>query len=229
MFNILSWNILQGGGSRILKIIDKVKQEQPQVIIFSEFRNGASGNRLRSSLLKIGYKYQLVTDANTGVNSVLLASKIPCNSELYSEIDEEFSANIATLHFDGFSICGMYLPHKKKHKLFNKLIEIAASKTPYIMAGDFNSGLNYIDQEGNSFWYEDEFKNLLNHGYRDAFRYVNGDLKEYSWYSHQGNGYRYDHTLVHESLLPIIKDCQYIHEWRESKLSDHSSMKLTLG
>jgi len=65
-------------------------------------------------------------------------------------------------------------------------------------------------------------------GYVDAFRHIHGDAKEFSWFSHQGNGYRYDHTYLSDDLLPFISDCRYIHEWRDEGLSDHSPMVLTL-
>jgi len=98
-----------------------------------------------------------------------------------------------------------------------------------IIAGDYNTGINHVDQVGKSFWYEDELIKLKKNGYVDAFRHIHGDIKEYSWYSHQGNGYRYDHTYVDEALIPIVKDCYYLNSWREEKLSDHSPMVLELG
>lgn len=63
----------------------------------------------------------------------------------------------------------------------------------------------------------------------DAFRFVNQDVEEYSWYSHQKNGYRYDHIYIDNSLKPIVKNCFYNHSWRVEKLSDHSPMFLELG
>ena len=125
---------------------------------------------------------------------------------------------------------GVYLPHKKKHVLFDFIhSHLASSSRPYIVTGDFNSGINQIDQTGNSFWYEDKLKALDHIGYKDAFRHVHGGIKEYSWYSHQGNGFRYDHTYVHESLLPIVTSCHYLHDCRETKITDHSAMLLSLG
>ena len=85
-----------------------------------------------------------------------------------------------------------------------------------------------MDQKGSSFWYTDELKKLNDLDLHDAFRHVHGDVESYSWYSHHGNGYRYDHTYVHKDLLPLVKQCDYIHEAREEKWSDHSPMILEL-
>ena len=100
---------------------------------------------------------------------------------------------------------------------------------PCVIAGDLNSGINGLDQKGNSFWYEDDLKTLDKKGIKDVFRIINGDVKEYSWYSHQENGYRYDHFLADEKLIPVIKSCYYEHSVREAKISDHAPMILELG
>ncbi len=229
MLRILSWNIRQGGGSRLLKITSRLTTLAAEVVVLSEYRNNESGRKIRANLLASGYRFQLVSNAKTADNSVAIFSKLPFNGRLHPDSDENYSANVLSAEFEAFTVIGMYLPHKKKHKLFDFLLDCAASEVPHIMVGDFNSGKNYIDQVGNSFWYEDKLLALEADGYQDAFRYKHGQVKEYSWYSHQGNGYRYDHTYVHKNLLAISSDCYYLHEWREEGLSDHSPMVLELG
>ena len=230
MFKILSWNIRQGGGSRVIPICKSVAKLNPTVAIFSEFRNNKSGIKIRTLLLQVGFRYQFVTHAASDANSVLIASKMPCTNSLYFNSDKEFSSNIQSIHFEAFNVMGVYLPHKKKHQLLPFITDLVCeSESPYIIAGDFNTGINYIDQKGNSFWYTDQLEELYKARYLDAFRHIHGEVKEYSWYSHQGNGYRYDHTYVHNSILPIIKGCYYLHSWREAKMSDHSPMVLELG
>jgi exodeoxyribonuclease III len=229
MFSVLSWNIQQGGGSRVLTIIQKLTTLKPTVIILSEFQNNAtSGLNIRSGLLKAGYRHQFVTHAPSEDNSVLIAALLPCQNEFFPQADPLFAHNILAVHFEPFSIMGVYLPHKKKHNLLNYIRDhIAKTERSWIIAGDFNTGINGIDQEGDSFWYEDQLKSYSNINVIDAFRVVHGDKKEYSWYSHQGNGFRYDHTYIHEDLKPILKDCQYLHNWRIEKASDHAAMLLT--
>jgi len=229
MLRVLSWNIRQGGGTRILKICSRLTDLSPEVIVLSEYRNNASGSKIRASLLAAGYRFNLVTNAKQSDNSAAIFSRLPFNGYLHPQSDETYPHNVATAEFEAFKVIGMYLPHKKKHKLFDFLIAAGQEAKPSIMVGDFNTGKNYIDQAGNSFWYEDKLKELESKGYIDAFREKQGSIKEYSWYSHQGNGYRYDHSYIHNSLKPILKDCYYLHEWRESGLSDHSPMVVTFG
>ena len=229
MFRVLSWNIRQGGGSRLSKITSHILEVGAEVVVLSEYRNNHSGSKIRSAMLAGGYRYQGVTAAPADVNSAAIFSKLPGNITLYPEADPGYGHNILSITFDAFTIFGMYLPHKKKHVLFDLLLEQAAADHPSIMVGDMNTGINGVDQKGNSFWYEDKLKQLGKKGYVDAFRVKHSDAREYSWYSHQGNGYRYDHTYVAEALVPIVKDCYYLHDWRENKLSDHSPMVLELG
>lgn len=230
MIRILSWNIQQGGGSRLAGILSAIQAMDAQVVVLSEYRNNQSGIQLRYRALSMGYRYQMVTPAQTNENSVILLSKFPADFRLHPKSDPKYGHSIVEGRFDAFSVLGMYLPHKKKHQLMDYLIDyLTPDDTPAILCGDMNIGINGVDQKGNSFWYEAELIKLHEMGYPDAFRHIHGDAREYSWYSHQGNGYRYDHTLVDKDLLPITKNCYYQHKYREQKLSDHSPMILELG
>jgi len=230
MFKLISWNIQQGGGSRIASIIKYLVQEKATCLVLSEFKNNDSGHKIRSLLLQAGYKIQMTHAASGTINSVLIASKIPADTKLHIQSDVNFPNAIIEAVYPAFSIYGVYLPHKKKHKLFPYLVEqIENADRPVIIAGDFNSGINGLDQKGDSFWYSEYLKKMDALNCQDAFRKLHGKVKEYSWYSHQGNGYRYDHTYCSADLFPIIKSCYYLHEWRENKLSDHSPMVLELG
>lgn len=229
MFTILSWNIQQGGGNRVNKIIENLTLQAPEVIVLSEFKNNDKGQLIRNKLLSAKYRFQGITPAKSANNSVLIASKVAANFTWFSGIDDEYSHNILEADFGAFVLYGVYLPHKKKHTLFDFFQQkVKNSKKPIIIAGDFNTGINYVDQKGNSFWYEADLKELQSLGMLDAYRFIHGDKKEYSWFSHQGNGYRYDHTYVSESIKNIIHSCDYLHDWRENKLADHSPMILEL-
>ena len=230
MLKILSWNIQAGGGSRTRSIVSAISKEQAAILVLSEYRNNDAGIRLRGLLMKAGYRHQAVTESKANNNSVLIAARIPFASELHSMADPIYGNNILSAHFAAFSVMGVYLPHKKKHVLFSAIKQIIkTADRPYIIAGDYNSGFNHIDQLGSSFWYSAELASWADIGYVDAFRLVHQDAKEYSWYSNQGNGFRYDHTYIDEVLKTIVKDCYYKHAWREQKLSDHSAMVLEVG
>ncbi len=223
---ILSWNIRQGGGTRIRKIVEFVEKHTPDIATFSEFQNTSTGLALRKMLLDRGYHYQIVSAAVGTQNSVLVASRFPCGSQLFGDKNTPYSDNLVCASLEAFDLFAVYFPHKKKHTLFDVLQSALVRGS--IICGDFNTGKNFIDQSGDSFWYTKELRSFEQLGYVDAFRLIHPDQKEYSWFSHQGNGYRYDHTYVHQSFAPLVSDCFYDHDCREDGTSDHSMMILRL-
>lgn len=230
MLKILSWNIRQGGGSRSQGILNAIQKIDPQILALNEWRNNSASIQMRYALLRQGYLHQFTPNSPSNYNSVFLASKFDFATSLYKTEDANYPYNIICGHFDAFEVFSVYLPHKKKHQLFPVLIEEVKSRPlPSIIVGDYNTGHNFIDQKGNSFWYEAELQQLESENMVDAFRHVHKDKKDYSWYSHQGNGFRYDHTYVEDTLCPWISGCRYLHEYREDKLSDHSPMLLVLN
>jgi exonuclease III len=68
-------------------------------------------------------------------------------------------------------------------------------------------------------------RGLEGHGFRDAFRALNGfESKEPTWeWPRWGGGYRLDHLIA--SAEVTVTACSYRHDWRrEDKLSDHSAL-----
>ena len=156
MIKILSWNIRQGGGSRISKIISFIQKSDAQIVTLNEYRNNKSGEKLRAHLLTLGYRHQMVSHSPSDHNSVIIVSKLPFNGMLFPKSDEVYGGNIVCASFEAFDVYGVYLPHKKKHRLFNFFLDHLPHQKSSIIAGDFNSGINGVDQKGKSFWYEDE-------------------------------------------------------------------------
>jgi endonuclease/exonuclease/phosphatase family metal-dependent hydrolase len=64
---------------------------------------------------------------------------------------------------------------------------------------------------------------LPGRGWRDAFRALHGyERRDRSWVSKVGYGWRLDRLIVSPQLDPVA--CEYVHEWRERGLSDHSAI-----
>lgn len=228
--NILSWNIRQGGGSRVDGILAAIREEDPAILVLSEFRNNECGLAIRCDLLKQGYGWQVATASVGETNSVLIASRFPCGSALFPDSDPQFGNSIARADLPIGPLYGVYLPHNQQHRLFDFLLDDELNdEVPSIITGDFNSGKNGIDQIGDSFCDADKLEALQKRGYFDAFRELHGDACEYSWISDDGTSYRTDHTYMHAVLRPLLKECVYLHKWRENGLSNHSPMKVVLG
>ncbi len=225
---IVSWNIQQGGGRRAPAIVQYLTTARAHILVLSEFRNNATGVMIRKRLLDHGFSHQAASDLTKDKNGVLIASKYAFELDRPRQ-ELEYAYGVLQCRFAAFHLIGAYLPHKKKHRLFEILLASAAQNQPLIIAGDLNTGHNFVDQKGDSFWYTKELDQLESSAMIDAFRHCHGQAKEYSWYSHGGNGFRYDHTYVKAEMLPVVKECFYDHQVRENKLSDHSAMVLKLG
>jgi exodeoxyribonuclease III len=80
-------------------------------------------------------------------------------------------------------------------------------------------------------WFEYDFYRGLTdrHGMVDAFRQTEPDLVEHSWIGRTGDGYRYDHAHCTKKLAAEIEECEYVHEPRTIRLSDHSALSLTFS
>jgi endonuclease/exonuclease/phosphatase family metal-dependent hydrolase len=64
---------------------------------------------------------------------------------------------------------------------------------------------------------------LVRRGWRDAFRALHGYARrDRSWAPPTGFGYRLDHILLSPGLEPL--ECEYVHDWRTGRLSDHAAM-----
>ena len=65
---------------------------------------------------------------------------------------------------------------------------------------------------------------LPRRGWRDAFRALHGyERRDRSYLiKPPGYGWRLDHVICSPGVRPVA--CDYLHEWRELKLSDHSGM-----
>jgi exodeoxyribonuclease-3 len=70
---------------------------------------------------------------------------------------------------------------------------------------------------------------ITEHSMTDAFRHLHPDDAEYSWVGRTGDGYRYDHAFCSQNLRDQITACDYLHQPRQDKLSDHSALSVRLS
>ncbi|MFL5955877.1 MAG: hypothetical protein ACJ756_00345, partial [Solirubrobacterales bacterium] len=65
-------------------------------------------------------------------------------------------------------------------------------------------------------------------GYRDAFRTLHGYAeRSATWAWPTGGGYRLDHLIVSAGVE--VERCEYRHDWRIERLSDHSALVAELA
>jgi exodeoxyribonuclease-3 len=135
-------------------------------------------------------------------------------------------------------VIGAYVPSRdaglekteRKRKWLSACLAALTARDPSIPAvllGDLNI-LEPGHQPHYPFFvpFEYDFYRALtaDHGLTDVFRHLHPDASEHSWVGRTGDGYRYDHAFCSAGLAPAIRTCQYLHEPRLDRLSDHSAL-----
>ena len=117
------------------------------------------------------------------------------------------------------AILALHAPNRssgRKYPFLNAVTDAARAwrGTPSIVIGDSNSGRIGIDEETPAFnTTEDRWMSqMVELGWRDAFRTVHAERREYTWYSPNGNnGFRIDQAFLHPRLVPRLT--AVAHHW----------------
>ena len=229
---LLAWNIRQGGGTRLSRIVAAITQHEADVLILSEYRGGESGERLRAALAAIGYVHVSAAAPPLGCNGTLIAARKPFDDggPLTEAVPEPY--RIVRAYIGPLRIYGVYMPNLlKKVPYWQGLIAALAAESLQSQAlaiGDFNTCRAYVDEPGAI----DPCAHFLDEvaaiGFCDLWRRRYPEGREFSWYSTRGNGFRIDHAFLSPALVGRTGVVRYSHDERTTGLSDHSALILDL-
>ena len=225
---ILSLNIRHGGGSRLTKILDYIISMNADIVVLTEFRNNKNSHTIKETLKSHAYQFISTLNTDATKNSVLVASRI-MGHQIDLESPNNWSLNAVDIN--GIQLVGTYFPLKNDKKdLINWFLEQGLNFRKTIFIGDFNTGSNTLDKDktGSSFFMGSEFETISQEILTDSFRYKNPELREYSWHSSAGNGFRIDHCLVTKDLTDNIRSVSYDHKTRP-ELTDHSALMVVIS
>jgi len=227
---ILIWNILRGGSNRTPQIISALSKHAADVIFLSEYRNNADGDVISGALGEAGYPFVYSPKtAKPNDNTVLLASKLSFVTKKRSPRFGEHGSRFVVAEFDAFNFIGLHI-NNKSNPAYSYLSglpqKLVRGKT--VIAGDFNTGINYLDGEGYRFSRSAKFGALLANGWTDAWRTMHPLGIEFSWYSQKNNGFRIDHILLSTGLRECLTKAEFSHSERETGASDHSVLTVEL-
>lgn len=203
----------------------------PDVLVISEFR-WATGGQILGALADHGWSHRIVREVPSRTNSVVIASRRPIRPISLREGEEVLGARLAAGEVEGLTIVGVHIPCSGpgRREFWTALVgcaeRLAASEA--LIIGDFNTGRRLEDELGSTFTCTAFLTRLAAMGYEDAWRRLHPGRREYSWFSHRGNGFRIDHGWVSGSLAPRVRGAWYSHGEREERVSDHSALVLEL-
>jgi exodeoxyribonuclease-3 len=169
---------------------------------------------------------------------VLIASRLHPGAE--EPISAYLPERIAQVSIAGIELIGVYAPSRddsaeriaRKRRFLAELLTLLGEREPcaMILIGD----LNVVERTGRASdrgfqeWEYELYEALPAIGWIDAYRALHPNRVEVSWADTEGRGHRFDHCLMTADLRSLLRRCEYLHETRESDLSDHSALVLEL-
>ncbi len=224
---LITMNIRHGGGRRIPRIMRFIASLSPDTVVLTEYRANDKGISMGEGLRAQGYPWQAASSVEAKQNSVYIASKHPFVVAASDATPKFESHRVLHAQFAGFDIVGVYFPQKEakrpvfNHLRTNLLPRIGAAG---VMIGDFNTGKPFEDEAGKTFSCADCFCELLASGLIDSWRKRNARAREFTWFSHVGNGFRVDHALCTQGFDSRIQSIDYLHDCRQRGMTDHSAL-----
>ena len=231
---IISWNvngIRAVGTKEALKWID---ERETDILCLQEIK--AQESQIPNDLFEKEYKEIDINSATKkGYSGTATFSVLESDfTSTANHIDTMNEGRIVETHYDDIVLFNIYFPNGQKDdnrlaykmKFYDDLLEycqkLREDGKSIIICGDVNTAHKEIDlknPKANSktsgflpierAWID----KLLEHGYIDTFRYVNGDeVDRYSWWSYRSGarlknvGWRIDYFFISEDLCENLED-----------------------
>ena len=256
---ISSWNV-NSVRARIINIINYLKYSDPDILMPQEIKTEEK-NFPFSDFKNIGYDSYVF--GQKSYNGVALLSKIKINKidkQFFQDINNQSRIIIGNIKNSSknITLINIYVPNgnpvgteKYEYKkswydsFIKKVKKTLTHNKNIIIGGDFNVIPEEIDVYDYTKYINDalfkieirkKFRELINLGFNDVYRYIKKDKQEYTFWDYmagswqKNHGMRIDHFLVSNNLLNDIKDIR-IDKKPRSKLkpSDHTPIELEIN
>lgn len=260
MMKIATWNI-NGIKARLETVKTWLSEAKPDVACFQEIKSVTEG--FPSEVFE-DLGYNVAVHGQKSFNGVAILSKVPFDEVITglpgNEGDEQARYIEAVIPGDKsiVRVASIYLPNgnpvdtdKYPYKLdwMGHLKRHAETllryEEPLVLAGDYNVIPEPRDVHAPQAWEGDAlfraethaaYRAILNLGLTDAFRAVNAQDKQYSFWDYQAgawpknNGIRIDHLLLSPQAADRLESCQIMRETRGwEKPSDHVPVMIDLN
>ena len=255
---IVSWNV-NSVRARIKNITDYIKLIKPDILMMQEIKT-EDKNFPFDDFKNIGYQSHVfgqksyngvafLTKVNiTKVNNKFIIDKKNQSRILVGEIKNKSKIiKIINIYVPNGNPVGTdkYEYKKEWYNVFTKKIKKTLSENEnVIIGGDFNiipeekDVYDYKKYENDALFkleIRKKFRELINLGFHDVYRYFYKDKNEYTFWDYmsgawqKNNGMRIDHFLVSTNLLDSIKKIN-INKNPRSKIkpSDHTPIEMDI-
>ena len=256
---ISSWNV-NSVRARIENVINYLKTDKPDILFLQEIKT-ENVNFPTEDFKKLGYDSYVF--GQKSYNGVAFLSKVKINNCKTNFINDELKqSRIITgeiiINKKKIKLINIYVPNGnpintekytyKKNWLTKFLKSVKKELTlekNIIISGDFNIIPEEIDVYNHEKYIDDAlfkieirkfYRELLNYGFKDMFRFMHKVKQEYTFWDYMAGswpknyGMRIDHFLVTDSLIENVKDI-IINKKPRSKIkpSDHTPIELEIN
>jgi exodeoxyribonuclease III len=205
------------------------------------------------ALMCRGFQRHIFPAHRPGYSGVAIYSRVAPRAVVPGIGVDEFDAEGRYLeaHFNSLVVVSTYFPsgssgparQEAKFRFLaafeRRLLELARHGVPYVFCGDFNIAHRQIDlknwranQKYPGFTPEERaWMDLLlgQHGFVDAFRVVNREPEQYTWWSNRGRaweknvGWRIDYQVVSPALAGAVRR---VAVYKRNRFSDHAPLTI---
>lgn len=244
---ILSWNV-NGLRARINQGFNKAIEEMnPDIICLQEVR--ANEKQLPKDFLSTYNHYHSIHQkAGYAGSSIFVKKELPVPVNYKPDYDNGTeSGRVCILEFEDFILISSYSPNSggeleklpRRIEWENGLTKYMKNQVkPIILCGDLNVAPEKKDAgiyclPGCSPEEREAFKEKLDLGMVDVFRYFNPTKIDYTWFSNRSKtkikGLRLDEFLISEKLMEKVISFRHIHEANLVNGSDHIPIELNIN
>jgi exodeoxyribonuclease-3 len=231
---IISWNVNGIRAVNTKEALTWIDERQTDILCLQEIK--ALPEQIPNTLFEKEYEELTVNSAEKkGYSGTATFSML--RSEYTStdnHIDTMNEGRIVETHYDDIVLFNIYFPNGQKNqerldykmKFYDDLLDhcekLREEGKSIVICGDVNTAHKEIDlknpkansKKSGFLPIEREWiDKLVDHGYVDSFRYVNGDEADrYSWWSYRSNarlnnvGWRIDYFFISEDLCESLED-----------------------
>ena len=256
---ISSWNV-NSVRARIKNILDYLVSSQPDILMMQEIKTEEINFPFHKFKEKV---YDTHVSGQKSYNGVAILTKVKIqNINTNLIVDKLKQARIISgeISFKRkiIQLINIYAPNGNPvdtdkysykvgwiDKLILKLKNLLKENENIILGGDFNiipseeDVYNYKNYEDDALFrleIRKKYREMINLGFHDAYRYINGEKQEYTFWDYMGgawqknHGMRIDHFLISNSLINNIKDIKINkHPRGKIKPSDHTPIELEIN
>jgi exodeoxyribonuclease III len=244
--SLLTLNIGSPSEERAHRQLSWLATRDEDVLVLTETRTSDGCRHLADAFRAAGYAvlYPKPAPAECGV---MVVSRVPVRADpigkVLTYLPDRVTGVMISTRTGPVRIIGTYVPTRdataekteRKRRFLSEFSTALATPglteagTHTVVLGDLNVVEPDHEPAHSTFrWFEYDFYRGLTdkHGLVDAYRHLNPDRVEHSWIGRTGDGYRYDHAHCGKELAEELVECEYVHEPRTTRLTDHSGLSV---